>query len=100
MKGYVKRALREFKHPTPTKTHHGPEIFNPPDYGQQQQMEHINKIPALDAQQIKRIQKICGNFVYLSRSIDNTVQHALNKIAVATTKSNEQTEKAVTQFLD
>ena len=24
MKGYVKRALQEFKHPTPTKTHHGP----------------------------------------------------------------------------
>ena len=38
MKGYVKRALQEFKHPTPTKTHHGPEIFNSPDYGQKQQM--------------------------------------------------------------
>ena len=43
MKGYVKRALQEFKHPTPTKIHHDPEIFNPPDYGQKQQMEHIKK---------------------------------------------------------
>ena len=63
MKGYVKRALQEFKHPTPTKIHHGPEIFNTPDYGQQQQIEHIDKIQALNAQQINRIQKICGKFL-------------------------------------
>ena len=50
MKVYVKRALQELKHPTTTKTHHGPEIFNLPDYGQQQQIEHIDKIPALNAQ--------------------------------------------------
>ena len=55
MKGYVKCALQEFKHPTSTKTHHGPEIFNPPDYGQQKQTEHINKSPALNAQHINRI---------------------------------------------
>ena len=100
MKGYVKRALKEFKHPTPTKTHHAPEIFNPLDYGQKQQMEHIHKSPALNSQQINRIQKICGKFLYLARAIGNTMQHALNKIAVATTKSTEQTEKAVIQLLD
>ena len=43
---------------------------------------------------------MCGKFLYLSRSIDNTMQHALNKIAVATTKSTDQTEKAVIQLLD
>ena len=63
-------------------------------------MEHIEKRPALNSQQINRIQKICGKFLYLARAIDNTMQHALNKIAVATTKSTEQTEKAVIQFLD
>ena len=60
----------------------------------------FEKIPALNSQQINRIQKMCGKFLYLSRSIDNTMQHALNKIAVATTKSTEHTEKAVIQFLD
>ena len=63
-------------------------------------MEQIYKSPALNDQQINRIQKICGKFLYLARAIDNTMQHALNKIAVATTKSTEQTEKAVIQFLD
>ena len=92
MKGYVKRALQKFRHPNPTKNHHGPEISNPPDYGQQQQMELIDKSPALHEQQINRIQKICEK--------DNTMQHALNNIAVAATKSTEQTEKAVIQFLD
>ena len=58
IKGYVKRTLQEFKHPTPIKTHHGPEIFNPPDYGKNQQMEHINKIPALNAQQIN-VESFC-----------------------------------------
>ena len=95
IKGYVKRTLQEFKHPTTTKTHNGPEIFNPPDYGQKQQMEHIDKIPALNDQQINRTQKICGKFLYLARAIDNTMQYALNTIAVATNKSTQQTEKTV-----
>ena len=63
-------------------------------------MKHIDKIPSLNAKQINRIQNICGNFLYLARAIDNTMQHTLNKIAVATTKYTEQTEKAVLQLLD
>ena len=33
MKGYVKRALQQFHHPTPTKHHYGPTKYVPPEYG-------------------------------------------------------------------
>ena len=63
-------------------------------------MEQIDKSPALNAKQINQIEKISGKFLYIARAIDNTMMHALNKIAVATTKSTENTAKAVTQFLN
>ena len=33
MKGYVKQALKQFQHPTPTKHHYGPTKYVPPEYG-------------------------------------------------------------------
>ena len=33
MKGYVKQALQQFQHPTPTKHHYEPTKYVPPRYG-------------------------------------------------------------------
>ena len=90
MKGYVKRALQEFQHPTPTKIYDGPELFTPPEYGQKQQIEHIDQSPVLDAKQVNNIQKICGKFLCITRTIDNTMMHALNNI-ISTKKKGTQT---------
>ena len=33
MKGYARRALQQFQHPTPTKYNYGPTKYVPPEYG-------------------------------------------------------------------
>ena len=33
MKGYIKQALQQFQHSTPTKHHYGPTKYVPPEYG-------------------------------------------------------------------
>ena len=34
MKGYVERALKQFKHLQPTRHHYEPTKYKPPEYGQ------------------------------------------------------------------
>ena len=41
-----------------------------------------------------------GKFLFLGRAIDNTTLHALNEIAIATSKGTEATMKAVEYFLN
>jgi hypothetical protein len=41
-----------------------------------------------------------GKFLYLGRAIDNTTLHALNEIAIATTKGTKATLTAVDYFLN
>ena len=100
MKGYIKKALKQFQHPNPSRHTYGPEIFVAPTYGKAQQMTTIDSTPQLDPPAIKDIQKKCGKFLYIARAIDNTMLHALNKIAIATTKGTEKTANAVTYFLN
>ena len=46
------------------------------------------------------MQEVCGKFLYPARTVDNTTLHALNELCVAATKGNEETVKALNQFLD
>ena len=47
MKGYVKRALQQFQHPTPTKHHYGPTKYIPPKYGKKIQYSTEDISPEL-----------------------------------------------------
>ena len=63
-------------------------------------MTDIDDSPKLSPQEIKYIQQVVGQFYYYARAIDNTMQHALNEIAIATLHGTQQTKKAIDHFLN
>ena len=100
MNGYVKQALREFEHVPPEFHQYGPSKIERPDYGAKvQYVKHDHSRP-LGKKQIKYLQRVVGKFYYYARAIDNTMLHALNDIATATSKGTEATLAAVEHFLD
>jgi hypothetical protein len=86
MKGYVKKALKEYQHKPPTKPFDAPTKYHKPEFGQKIQYERVDKSEPLTPKQIKTIQEVCGKFLYTSRAVDNTIQHALNELCIAATK--------------
>ena len=98
--GYVIKQLEKFKHKTKRKQH-SPSKFTPPQYGQKIQMakqepEH-NK---LTEQEIKKLQRVIGAFLWYGRITDLTMLHALNTLASAQSKGTEETKEAMTHFLN
>ena len=50
--------------------------------------------------QKKYVHKVCGKFLYDGRSIDCTQLHALNELSIKATIAIEETQEALTQFLN
>ena len=50
--------------------------------------------------QKNHIQKICGSSYYNGQSVDSTQLHALNELSIKATTATEETQKALTQFLN
>jgi hypothetical protein len=100
MKGYVQKALKEYQHTPPTKPFDAPTKFHKPEFGQKVQYEREDKSQPLTAKQIKTIHEVCGKFLYTSRAIDNTMQHALNELCIAATKGTQETQEALEYFLN
>ena len=71
-----------------------------PDYGATIQYVKEDLSKPLNASQINYVQRVVGKFLYLGRAIDNTTLHALNEIAIATTKGTEATLAAVEYYLN
>jgi hypothetical protein len=100
MKGYVTKALKEYQHAPPTKPFDAPTKYHKPEFGQKVQYERIDQSQPLSPKQIKTIQEVCGKFLYTSRAIDNTMQHALNELCIAATKGTQETQEALEYFLN
>ena len=90
MKGYVERALEELKFiRTKTKPTYGPTPYMPPEYGKKIQYSIRDLSPDLDPEAVNYIQQVTSKFRYHARSIDSTMQHALNNSAIASTKGTK-----------
>ena len=100
MKGYVKKALKEYQHVAPTKPFDAPTKYHKPEFGQKVQYERVDESSPLTPKQIKTIQEVCGKFLYTSRAVDNTMQHALNELCIAATKGTQETQAALEYFLN
>ena len=72
----------------------------PPEYGKKIQYAIQDLSLDLDPEAINYIQQVTGKFGYPSRSVDNTMQHALNDLAIAATKGTEQTMEELVHFLN
>ena len=100
MPGYVNNALEKLNHPAPARKQHAPSAYIPPQYGKQPQQPSIQQEHTLTEQQQKRLQTVCGLFLYYARAVDGTMQHALNDLAIQITRGNDATLKAMNHFLN
>jgi hypothetical protein len=101
IKGYVQKALQQFKHEKPKRTQHAPIEWTPPQYGAAIQMaEPEDQSPPLDALGIKFLMKVVGAFLYYARAVDLTMQVALGSIAAAQSKGTEATMDAAIHLLN
>ena len=101
MPGYVKKALLQFQHALPTRPQNGPSPYVPPLFGSKApQMTNIDTTTAFSKEDAKRLQKICGKFLYYARSIDDTMMHPLNGLSTQVTTGTQKTIQATNHFLD
>jgi hypothetical protein len=100
MDGYITEALKEFQHTPPRQHFYGPSRHETPEYGAKiQYVKHDTTAP-LNKEQIRYLQRVVGKFLFLGRAINNTTLHALNEIAIATSKGTDATLAAVEYFLN
>ena len=83
MPGYVKKALKQFEHPEPTKRQNAPFPYTPPNYGATKQYaKGESTAPALDKKDKRFIQQVCGKFLFYGRAVDSTVLAPISAIAL------------------
>ena len=90
MKGYTKRALKQFQHPTPAKHHYGPTKYISPEYGKRIQYTTVDMSPELTDKQKNHIQKVCRKFLYNDRGVDITQLHSLNELSIKAIEATEE----------
>ena len=99
MPGYVNESLILFGHILKTPTH-AASPYTAPIYGKHQQMATVITAPTFTDKEVKRLQNICGRFLYYARAIDSTMMHALNDLATQITTGTMSTTKAIDCFLN
>ena len=100
MNEYVDTALKEFEHAIPKQHYCAPSKSTRPDYGAKVQYVEDDQSRSLNLNEIKRIQKITGKFLFLARAVDNTILHALNELACDVTKGTANTLAAANHLLN
>ena len=101
MRRYVAKKLKKHQHLTPTKPQYAPHKWLKPAYGKS--LQHApppDTTKKLDANGKKRIQSICGSFLYYARAVDPTILPALNEIAVQQAAPTLETNKKVQMLMD
>jgi hypothetical protein len=82
MPGYIKDALHNFLHPTPTRPQYAPHNCTVPTYGQRIQYAPLpDASPPATAQEITRSQAIVGTLLYNARAVDPTLLVPLRTLA-------------------
>jgi len=99
MPNYVTDAILSFHHlrtkPTFSASSHTPSV-----YGRHQQMSPAVPIPRFTPVDIKRLEKLCGKFLYYGRAFDSTIIHAINDLTSQISMGTANTTKATTHFLN
>ena len=100
MPGYVAAALHKFQPPTPPHAQHAPHKWREPIYGATQQLTPPADTSAALPQEEIRIMQITGTLLYYARTIDPTMQVALDTIASQQAKATEETAAKILHLLD
>ena len=100
MPGYVNEARKRFGHKDPKQPVYGPSKFIPPVYGKKIQSEEIDTSAPMTSEETKRLEQLCGVFLYYGRAVDPTMMHILNVLASQQSKGTTQTTKQMEHFLN
>ena len=97
---YVEQALTRLGVKKLAKDTDNPDVYSPINYGQREQEAiSMDTSALLDAARTKRIQVICGIFLFYARAIDPTMLRPILRIASRQAKPTEQLERDVDHFL-
>ncbi len=73
----------------------------PIQYGRKKQYAtQESKAPLLDNKAKQFIQQVCGKFLFLARTVDNTLLCPISTIALQSSKPTEDTMQQTLQLLD
>ena len=100
MPGYTEKALQCFNHPTPLAPEDSPYPWEPPKYGQSVQYTEMDTSKPLNKEETKRIQEICGTFLFQGRTVNPLILPALGSLASQQAAPTEATKTAANHFLN
>ena len=101
MPGYLSKAMKRFKHPTPTRQQNSPHPHTAPNYGAKVQYSPENDdSPPLDKEDTKYIQAVAETLLYYGRAVDNTILTALSAVATEQAKPAQKMMEVIKQLLD
>jgi hypothetical protein len=99
MHGYIKKALKQFKHER-RKLQHQPYPSAIIKYGEKTQYATAQSTsPQLDKHGKKFIQQVCGKFLFLGRAVDSTLLCPISAITLQAAKPTEDTMEQTLQLL-
>ena len=100
MPQYVKKALKKFNNRLQKKQHQ-PYPSTPIIYGAKKQyVTPQSTAPLLDKKGKKFIQKVCGKFLFLGRSVESTLLCPIGVIASQSETPTEDTMRQTQQLID
>ena len=98
---YVHKDLHRFQHILRGGKKYSPHTCAPIQYGQKvQYADPFDSAEYLSDKETKLVQQVCGNFLYYSISIDNTILPALSYISSEQSKAMTNNEKQVDKLLN
>ncbi len=100
MPGYVKKALKQFRHEMKHQ-HHSLYPCAPIKYGATKQYAMPEStVPPLDTQGKRFIQQLSGKFLYLGRAIDSTLLCLISALAAQSSNPTKDAMRCAIQLLD
>ena len=97
---YIIKSLHKFQNHTPRCAQYAPYQRTRPNYGATKQLSTpLDTSPPIPEELKRRIQKNVGAFLFYDRTVDCTMIPAFNTIAKQQSKSTQNNEAAITQFL-
>ena len=84
----------------PKQPIHAPSEYTPPVFGAKQQYATVDKSPAMTPNEITRLQKACGKFLWYAHVCDPTMEHMLNSLLSEQAKGTKKTLEEMNYFLD
>ena len=101
MPNYFTKALHKFQHLAPRRAQYAPHQWTGPHYDAPKKLLNpMDTLTPITKGKKRRIQKIVGTFLYYDWSVEWSMLTDLNTIAEQHTNPSQNTESAITQFLD